>query len=168
MSQTATQTTYNAVIPQRSEVIAYSPHINIQTRRPTARSASPSITLEQQQHFHDLLVDIGCEGGIGCAVLINNIGQEIAGWTPWGDLDRTRLAVLTVGDWVASQTMSQLSGPQHSCLMITQEHEHHRVFISQVTPGIILLLVTSLDVPTGWVRLVMQRTSAKTHHILHS
>ncbi len=137
-------------------------------RTTAARTRLVSLSAEHLHELRACLVQLGKQGGVSCALLADLNGQDIVHWNAFGDIDTASVAALAAGDLLATLEINQLLMGQQGCKLIVQEHEDQHILMGRVGEHHLLLMATSTDVPLGWVRLNLKRTSERILEILDS
>jgi len=129
------------------------------TPQPTRQSQVyvPSQRAYPQQLFRAALAQFGQHAGIQCTLLMDLSGQVLGSYYPASDLNMNDIAAVSIGDWAAANTLASLSRATQRCRFITQEHDTFRLLLAAVGDDMVLMTMTSNDVPVGWTRLQMQR-----------
>ncbi|MCU0492145.1 MAG: hypothetical protein MUD01_11185 [Chloroflexaceae bacterium] len=104
-----------------------------------------------------VLARLGYEAKCSYTLLADMNGLEICHWCRIGDVESTSIAVLAVGELVASSEISLLFGKQKSCSVIVQEYEEQTVLIGRVDKNHFLLMSTDTAASLGWLRLTLKR-----------
>lgn len=129
----------------------------------TLHSATPkqlygsSQQVYPQQLFRAALAQFGQHAGIQCTLLMDLSGQVLGSYYPASDLKMDDVASVSIGEWAAANTLASLSRATQRCRFITQEHDTFRLLLAAVGDDMVLMTMTSNDVPVGWTRLQMQR-----------
>ena len=120
----------------------------------------------QLTELRNILAQFSQQADVHCALLADFSGQDIVSWEARGAIDASTIAALSAGDMLATMEIGRMLGGRRACNLIVQEHEDLTILISRVGEGLLLLLATAKDVPLGWARLAMKRSSERILNIV--
>jgi predicted regulator of Ras-like GTPase activity (Roadblock/LC7/MglB family) len=107
------------------------------------------------------MAQLGQQADVRCVMLGDLSGQDIVTWEARSGADIASIAALAAGDLMATMEVGRMLGGRRACNLIVQEHDDMTILIGRVGEGLLLLLATAKDVPLGWARLAIKRTSEK-------
>jgi predicted regulator of Ras-like GTPase activity (Roadblock/LC7/MglB family) len=113
----------------------------------------------QLTELRTCLSQLGQQAEVRCALLGDMSGQDIVVYDPRSDVDTPSIAALAAGDLMATLEVGRMLGGRRACNLIVQEHDDLTILIGRVGEGMLLLIATAKDVPLGWSRLAVKRTS---------
>ncbi|RRR74999.1 MAG: hypothetical protein EI684_05770 [Candidatus Viridilinea halotolerans] len=128
----------------------------------------PALSAAALATIHGLLGQLSQQAHMRCAFLCDLGGQELASWTEQADLDLVSLAALAAGDLMATMEIARILGGKRACNVIIQEHDEMIILVARVGEGLVLLMATGVDVPVGWSRLAIKRTSDRILEVVGS
>jgi predicted regulator of Ras-like GTPase activity (Roadblock/LC7/MglB family) len=115
----------------------------------------------QLSELRTLLVQLSQQADVRYVMIGDLSGQDIVAWEARSGADMASIAALAAGDLMATMEVGRMLGGRRACNLIVQEHEDLTILIGRVGEGLLLLLATAKDVPLGWSRLALKRTSEK-------
>jgi predicted regulator of Ras-like GTPase activity (Roadblock/LC7/MglB family) len=118
------------------------------------------LSAAQLQKLRACLAWLGREAAVRCGLLVDLSGQDIVHWSVQNNLDVPSIAALAAGDLMATLEIARMLGMKRACNLIIQEHDEQTILISRVGEGLLLLIVTTREVPLGWARLAIKQMSA--------
>lgn len=119
------------------------------------------LSTAQINELSALLAQFSQQAEVRCTFLGDFSGQEIASWDARTDTDLASVAALAAGDLMATMEIGQLLGGSRTCNLIVQEHDDLTILVGRVGQSLLLLLATARDVPLGWSRLAIKRSSER-------
>jgi predicted regulator of Ras-like GTPase activity (Roadblock/LC7/MglB family) len=117
------------------------------------------LSVSQLHELRALLAQLGQQADIFCVFLGDMSGQDIVSWNARNDTDVSSIAALAAGDLMATLEIGRLLGGKRACNLIVQEHDDLTILVARVGEALLLLLATARDVPLGWARLAIKRTT---------
>jgi predicted regulator of Ras-like GTPase activity (Roadblock/LC7/MglB family) len=127
-----------------------------------------SIFPAQDQAFDQMLSEL-VEKATGRFVLLADVtGQFINAKGETRKTDLIALGSLAAGDLAASTEIARLSGEYQEDQMIVREGSKYYTIIYEVGTHLLLLLQVSIEVPLGWVRILVKQYASKLKQILLS
>jgi predicted regulator of Ras-like GTPase activity (Roadblock/LC7/MglB family) len=126
------------------------------------------LSAAQLQELWQLLSQFGQQADVRFAFLGDLSGLDIVSWDGRNGTDVGSVAALAAGDMMATLEVGRLLGGKRACNLIVQEHDELSILIARVGESLILLLATSRDVPLGWARLAIKRSSERILAIVGS
>lgn len=115
----------------------------------------------QLSELRATLVQLSQQADLRYVMLGDLSGQDIVAWEARSGTDLASIAALAAGDLMATMEVGRMLGGRRACNLIVQEHDDMTILIGRVGEGLLLLLATAKDVPLGWARLALKRTSDK-------
>ncbi|MBX0329214.1 hypothetical protein K2Z83_16190 [Oscillochloris sp. ZM17-4] len=126
------------------------------------------LSASQLQELRQLLAQFSQQVDVRFAFLGDLSGLDIVSWDGRSETDVGSVAALAAGDMMATLEVGRLLGGKRACNLIVQEHDDLTILISRVGEGLLLLLATARDVPLGWSRLAMKRSTDRILAIVGS
>ncbi|NJN18621.1 MAG: roadblock/LC7 domain-containing protein [Oscillochloris sp.] len=126
------------------------------------------LSVQQLTEIRNTLAQLGQQADVRCALLADMSGQDIVSWEPRGGTDTASIAALAAGDLMATLEVGRMLGGRRACNLIVQEHDDLTILIGRVGEGLLLLLAMAKDVPLGWSRLALKRTSDRILSVVGS
>ncbi|NTV62269.1 MAG: roadblock/LC7 domain-containing protein [Oscillochloris sp.] len=126
------------------------------------------LSAAQLQELRQLLAQFGQQADVRFAFLGDLSGLDIVSWDGRSETDVGSVAALAAGDMMATMEVGRLLGGKRTCNLIVQEHDDLTILMARVGEALLLLLATSRDVPLGWSRLAIKRTSDRILAIVGS
>ncbi len=99
-------------------------------------------------------------------LLVDSAGQMVVEWGTSAACDPHSLGALAASDMLATTAMAQMMGEGDGFQSVLREGREHNVFLTQAGPAFVLVSLVGRDVPTGWARMLIQRTTAHLADIL--
>ena len=119
------------------------------------------LSVDQLNAIEACLAQLGQQADIRCAMLADLSGQDIVHWDRLNSVDTPSIAALAAGDLMATLEIGRMLGGKRACNLIVQEHDEQTILVGRVGEGLLLLIATGQDVPLGWARLTIKRTSER-------
>lgn len=126
------------------------------------------LSAAQLQELRQLVAQFSQQADVRFAFLGDLSGLDIVSWDGQNGTDAGSIAALAAGDMMATLEVGRLLGGKRACNLIVQEHDDLTILISRIGEALILLLATSRDVPLGWSRLAIKRSSDRILAIVGS
>lgn len=126
------------------------------------------LSVAQLNEIRSYLAQLGQQAAVRCAMLADLSGQDIVHWDALGSVDTPSIAALAAGDLMATLEIGRMLGGKRACNLIVQEHDEQTILVGRVGEGLLLLIATAKDVPLGWARLAIKRTSDRILAIVGS
>jgi predicted regulator of Ras-like GTPase activity (Roadblock/LC7/MglB family) len=117
------------------------------------------LSIQQLQELKQLLSQFSQQADVRFAMLGDLSGLDIVSWDCGSDTDIGSVAALSAGDMMATMEVGRLLGGKRACNLIVQEHDDLTILIARVGESLLLLLATARDVPLGWSRLAIKRST---------
>lgn len=99
-------------------------------------------------------------------LLVDSVGQMVVEWGASAAFDPISLGALAASDMLATTAMAQMMGEGDGFQSVLREGRENNVFLTQAGPAFVLVSLVSRDVPTGWARILIQRTTAYLADVL--
>ncbi|NNJ11260.1 roadblock/LC7 domain-containing protein [Chloroflexales bacterium ZM16-3] len=117
------------------------------------------LSANQLHELRQLLAQFSQQVDVRFAFLGDLSGLDIVSWDGRSDTDVSSVAALAAGDMMATMEVGRLLGGKRACNLIVQEHDDLTILIARVGEALLLLLATARDVPLGWSRLAIKRST---------
>ena len=117
------------------------------------------LSVEQLHAIQASLEQLGQQADVRCAMLADLSGQDVVHWDKLNSVDTPSIAALAAGDLMATLEIGRMLGGKRACNLIVQEHDEQTILVGRVGESLLLLIATGQDVPLGWARLTIKRTS---------
>jgi predicted regulator of Ras-like GTPase activity (Roadblock/LC7/MglB family) len=126
------------------------------------------LSTQQLHELKHLLTQFSQQADVRFAILGDLSGLDIVSWDSGTGTDIGSVAALSAGDMMATLEVGRLLGGKRACNLIVQEHDDLTILISRIGEALLLLIATARDVPLGWSRLALKRSSDKILAIVGS
>ncbi|MEI6776269.1 MAG: roadblock/LC7 domain-containing protein [Chloroflexales bacterium] len=126
------------------------------------------LSTQQLHELKHLLTQFSQQADVRFAMLGDLSGLDIVSWDSGTGTDIGSVAALSAGDMMATLEVGRLLGGKRACNLIVQEHDDLTILISRIGEALLLLIATARDVPLGWSRLALKRSSDKILAIVGS
>ncbi len=117
------------------------------------------LSIDQLNAMKACLAQLGQQADVRCAMLADLSGQDIVHWDKLNSVDTPSIAALAAGDLMATLEIGRMLGGKRACNLIVQEHDEQTILVGRVGENLLLLIATGQEVPLGWARLTIKRTS---------
>lgn len=126
------------------------------------------VTLSPAQHveFNRLLTHLLQAAPATFIMLADAAGQVILAKGEHHDIDLVMLGSLVAGDLAASQEIARLTGEYQDYQIILREGQRSNSFIAEAGPYLALLVQVNRDIPLGWARMLILKTSRQLTDIM--
>lgn len=126
------------------------------------------LSTQQLHELKHMLSQFSQQADVRFAMLGDLSGLDIVSWDSGTGTDIGSVAALSAGDMMATLEVGRLLGGKRACNLIVQEHDDLTILISRIGEALLLLIATARDVPLGWSRLALKRSSDKILAIVGS
>lgn len=119
----------------------------------------------QEKALEAVLIQLAAKSSAGLVLLATRTGHLISRRGTRREVDAAALASLVAADLAASTQITDLVDASEAHTLILREGERTTMLIAEAGPALVLLVVTSRDVPLGWIRMLVQGAAQRMAEI---